>query len=685
LLIGALILSGCKPTVSSTTKPAVSPTITITSSTPDKLEIFTSGNQINNLLISGNELWAATTGGLVRWDIQKGTYRKYTVADGLPGNFAGSMTQDQQGNLWFTDVGVSRFDGTHFQNFTPKDGLVSDGLSITCDHKDNIITGGPESSLRLFDGTAWQIIFPRVLFETMVIRRLVVDNSGNIWAAVAFPSRVPSRPTTYSLRYFDGKSWHLPTEADGWAANYHSLDATTLAKAPDGNLCFVTDDDHSILEYNGKSWQTITPGNFNVSPAYITFDSQGTIWCADNTDLSAISYYDGKSWHTYNCDILPHNPDGFTAIAVDKNNNVWCGTNNGIFRFDGQSWQSYTTKDNLTNNDVRSLFTDNLGDIWFNTFSETTINVYSDIVKMVVPGYGFVNDGLTCYDGKTWQTFTQADGLPQDIVIGGFFQDNQGNIWVSAGTGQPFRYDGKTWQFFDKIGNDPIRYITQDKQDNLWFSGNDYVIRYDGKSWQKYTMNTAGQDQNSIVNDTAVDKQGNVWVSTSFGVRRFNGTGWQAFTTDDGLISNDVGKIFVDSKGRLWFAGRGIDLFDGQKWSSFKPEDPAAYVSSVAEDGRGNIWYVAGWNKGVMKYDGSNRTNITAVDGLAGNTVYSILPDGKGNLWFCTNNGLSFYDGKNWQSYAPNVDFYGQTIITKDGSLWSISGGGLIHFIPGNR
>jgi len=83
LLVGGLIISSCKPTASSTTTVSTTATTTSTSAKTSQLEVFTDGNQINKLLISGNDLWAATAGGLVRWDIRNGTYRKYIIADGL--------------------------------------------------------------------------------------------------------------------------------------------------------------------------------------------------------------------------------------------------------------------------------------------------------------------------------------------------------------------------------------------------------------------------------------------------------------------------------------------------------------------------------------------------------------------------------------------------------------------------
>src|SRR5690349_9087816 len=51
-------------------------------------------------------------------------YTHYDSKDGLAGVTVYSMSQDKDGFLWLgTENGLSRFDGTHFKNFTRDDGL----------------------------------------------------------------------------------------------------------------------------------------------------------------------------------------------------------------------------------------------------------------------------------------------------------------------------------------------------------------------------------------------------------------------------------------------------------------------------------------------------------------------------------------------------------------------------------
>jgi hypothetical protein len=55
---------------------------------------------------------------------QEYSYTRYDVKEGLAGSVVYHGVEDKDGFLWFaTETGVSRFDGTHFRNFTMADGL----------------------------------------------------------------------------------------------------------------------------------------------------------------------------------------------------------------------------------------------------------------------------------------------------------------------------------------------------------------------------------------------------------------------------------------------------------------------------------------------------------------------------------------------------------------------------------
>ena len=56
----------------------------------------------------------------------------------------------------------------------------------------------------------------------------------------------------------------------------------------------------------------------------------------------------------------------------------------------------------------------------------------------------------------------------------------------------------------------------------------------------------------SVVYDAIQDKEGFMWFATENGLSRFDGKNFKTFTTKDGLPDNEILKLFLDSKGRLW-------------------------------------------------------------------------------------------------------------------------------------
>jgi ligand-binding sensor domain-containing protein/signal transduction histidine kinase len=77
----------------------------------------------------------------------------------------------------------------------------------------------------------------------------------------------------------------------------------------------------------------------------------------------------------------------------------------------------------------------------------------------------------------------------------------------------------------------------------------------------------------SQVNMVLEDKNGYLWIGThGGGLARFDGRDFKVYTTRDGLLSNIVHYLKLDSRQNLWIVHpRGITRFDGVSFKSFKP------------------------------------------------------------------------------------------------------------------
>src|SRR5262245_42955789 len=76
----------------------------------------------------------------------------------------------------------------------------------------------------------------------------------------------------------------------------------------------------------------------------------------------------------------------------------------------------------------------------------------------------------------------------------------------------------------------------------------------------------------------------------------------------------------------------------------------------------------------------------TTADGLAHNHINRIFRDSRGFLWFCTDEGLSRFDGYRFTSYTrahglPH-NYVNDLLEARDGTYWVATDGGVCRFNP---
>jgi hypothetical protein len=73
-------------------------------------------------------------------------------------------------------------------------------------------------------------------------------------------------------------------------------------------------------------------------------------------------------------------------VTQDKNGFIWFGTENGLCRFDGKNFKTFTTKDGLPDNSILKVHADNTGRIYFNAFTHTPYYYQNDsFFKVPIP------------------------------------------------------------------------------------------------------------------------------------------------------------------------------------------------------------------------------------------------------------------------------------------------------------
>ena len=111
-----------------------------------------------------------------------GTWRTYSMADGLAGMRIEHIAEDSEGYLWFAtwDNGVSRFDGDEFQNFTHQDGLVGDSVYLVSQDSQNRLWFGTLNGVCWYDGSDFHHLEDEGI-AGRAVQCIYEDREGRIW------------------------------------------------------------------------------------------------------------------------------------------------------------------------------------------------------------------------------------------------------------------------------------------------------------------------------------------------------------------------------------------------------------------------------------------------------------------------------------------------------------------------
>ena len=282
------------------------------------IERFTSGNGLSsNLVLSIFEdregsVWIGTeAGGLNLLKSKK--FNTFTTREGLSNDLVKAVYQDPQGGVWIgsNGGGLTLFKNGKFTTWTTKDGLSSDVvLSLAGDATGTLWVGTPDGLNRFSDGKFQTFTFADGLSNDLV-RSVFVDRSGVLWVG-----------TRDGLNSFRNDEFTTYTTQDGLANNFIGA----IYGDSKGNLWVGTLGGLSKIK-DGK-FQTFTTKDGLSSNTVISLyeDAAGDLWIGTNGGgLNRLRGERFVSFTTLGADVI-------YRILEDKQQNLWCSSNKGIFR-----------------------------------------------------------------------------------------------------------------------------------------------------------------------------------------------------------------------------------------------------------------------------------------------------------------------------------------------------------------
>lgn len=329
-----------------------------------------------------------------------------------------------------------------------------------------------------------------------------------------------------------------------------------------------------------------------------------------------------------------------TSILQDHQGYLWFGTQEGLNRYDGYRFTTYSQRSeaegSVANDWIRCLYEDGEGRLWVGS-----------------------NGGIDRYD-RDLDRFTHCP-LPDETSsvievtalvgtrIGGTTQ-----LWIGTTNKGLFRYE-PDWDRFTAVAPPqgvPLEWevsslALQGKpgHERIWIGGDHGLFSLDPKQSKPVPSILRSEKVLTLLAD---QRQETLWIATAQGLIRRDDRGQFLPLAFGGLPSLEIRAMAPHGDRELWLATqRGVFALDpiDARLTDFthEPEQLKAFIA-VLEDRSGVLWMgtLGHW---LFRYD-LNKERFAHYrhfeddpDSLANNLVFNILESRDGHLWIATGAG----------------------------------------------
>ncbi|WP_321474566.1 two-component regulator propeller domain-containing protein [uncultured Paludibaculum sp.] len=527
--------------------------------------------------------------------------RNWQVQDGLPRNYVMSVTPSGDGYLLVgTDEGLVRFDGSRFVSFdlNPELGLSRRWIGKLISARNGSLWVGT------FDGWIYEYRGGHVLtrFDAgATVFELLEDGQGRIWAS-----------TRTGVMRNDGGTFRP---------------VAGLARPPETAWNVLT------LDKDGVVWAVTLDGLFRirndvVSRVALDRSAFGDPLAVEAGRSGTVTVGTGRGLYQWNEQAggpvlmaVSGVPGPVVSILEDHDNVLWVGSwGQGVFRVRGRTVDSWSAREGLPDDFIRTLHEDTEGNLWIGTRGGGLVRCKdTPIVPYGIPeglGGNYATTVAPAPDGHLWFGTWR----------GGLYRLGEGGFEVRP-TPVPALYCS-------------VRALAIDPDGHPWIGNWEGLFGYDGQRYRSYA--TAGTPYH-LVSAILFDRQGRLWVATS-------NNGVFVFPKGDAsrpeasfLPGVEIMSLLEDSRGRIWYGTpHGLGWLESKPapWAVHVPQVPRDGVSAITEDSQGRIWATS--LGGLLYVMTENRPLVVigVKQGMPGHPLYRLVDDGAGRLWVSSAKGI---------------------------------------------
>ncbi len=430
-------------------------------------------------------LWYGCNEDLCRLADGKTTHLRATL--GLPEERWSSLLLTRDKHIWLRGnrhVGELFPGNSHFELRDLPGPSFSEPYPALAEDAEGRILTSQGATLGLWGNGRWRMVTEHNGLSRFEIQDLFVDREGSAWIGIVGHGLI---------RWVGQDRWEGYTAADGLSDDL----VWDTARDHKGRFWIATEAGLDWIptgDATPRVWQA--PGIQTARAGALEVDAEGAIWLGttagyliriDANSLTAkqwkipevfqlLADMHNRIWavtaeglyesDTREGDHQPHrvddavfaNPRGrFTDVSQDPSGNLWLAAEQGIFRLEDKGWQRIDPGSSGARPDLIAV--DHEGYLWAAGPSQELMRLRvsgdriveavhirrprvlsQEIVSLMVDRRGWLwvgqDAGVSVYDGKIWQSFTQDDGLIwNDTDSYGLEEDTDGSMWIATSGG----------------------------------------------------------------------------------------------------------------------------------------------------------------------------------------------------------------------------------------------------------
>lgn len=448
--------------------------------------------------------------------------------------------------------------------------------------------------------------------------------------------------------------------------------------------------------------------------------------------LSPSEKYSVQAWTTENG--LPQN--SINDIAQTKDGYLWLATFDGLVRFDGIQFKTFSTTNTpaLKTNGIKKLVTDNEDRLWIistdgnltlffkNKFSSIALPSRLSITANVIADFENESVLIVGSDSKFYQY--RNDGF-REVLFGRFQQVysiqslNSSQLYIATAAGL-FSYINDELTEFPLLKDQPVSRLYRSpfseviaESENTLFTvransckplklpvdlsklGDHSVGFNDEKQLSILTENgivltsgnstavlsmQSGLSSNSI-RSVFVDREKNLWIGTNNGgLNKLKQKLFRTYSKEEGMFDDGATAILESTSGAVYIGNNcgGVSEFFNGGFQHRLKQSKDNCVWSLMEDATQSLW-IGTYGGGVYRYNKNGETeNYTTSNGLSSDIVFSIYADSQRITWVGTASGLNVFTGNSFMQVDTSFH-HAVTYIREDrnGELWFCTDAGL--------